>query len=355
MFEKREKTALLAMSGGLDSSVCAYLLLEAGFEVVGVTMRLHDNPALLKKEEQDIQDAQEVARILGFEHKVVDLRERFSEIVISNFCESYMKGLTPNPCVLCNKTMKFGSLHEMRKELGLEFLATGHYAHIEYSSKLNRYVLKQAKDKKKDQSYVLYHLSQDALGHTYFPLGNLLKEEAREIAKKLGFSVSQKSESQDICFVLNNDYSGFIQERTNKEFLSGDIYFRNEKVGEHHGLIRYTIGQRKGIGVAYSEPLYVVQKDLQANRLIIGTKDELDAQTLYADDLNFIPFDTLKGTQEVVVKTHYGKRGQKAQASLEESGLLKVCFVEPQGGFAPGQAAVMYQGEYCIGGGTIVK
>ncbi len=350
----QNKSVLVAMSGGVDSSTTAKLLKDQGYKVVGVTMRLHDEPSLVGKVESDISDANNVADQLDFEYHVYDLRERFKDIVINNFCDSYLHGETPNPCVLCNKTMKFGSLHAIREELGLEYLATGHYTRVEYDEERGRYLLKVAKDDRKDQSYFLYHLSQDALAHTIFPLGEMSKPHVRELAGDAGLDVANKAESQDICFIPGNDYAAYIENKMEASFEPGDIVFEDgKKVGEHEGLAHYTIGQRKGIGVAWSEPLYVLGKNLEKNQLIIGPKSDLLSDIVYADDINLISQETIVGEIEVEVKTHYGKSAQKARASLTEDNRLKVVFDEPQGGFAPGQALVMYQGDIVVGGGTI--
>ena len=354
----------VAMSGGVDSSVAAWLLRQQGEQAVGVTMRLFvpEDLAPGQREQchilEDLQDAQTVAGQLGIPHHTLDLSGPFQEQVMEPFVQAYEQGRTPNPCVTCNRTIKFGALLEAAGQLGCGRLATGHYARRRWDAATGRWQLLRACDPAKDQSYVLYHLTQDTLAHMLFPLGELTKGEVRELARARGFVTAAKPESQDICFVPDGDYARFIEGRCGADtaFNPGEIVDREGRVlGGHAGLIRYTIGQRKGLGIAAREPLYVLAKDTAANRLIVGFKDELLSVGVVASDMNFISGDVWQGPREVLVKTHY--RQHPVPAVAEQTGVdeLTVAFDEPQRAAAPGQAAVLYEGDIVLGGGTIAR
>ena len=358
---------MAAMSGGVDSSVCALLLQEAGFDVRGATMVLRGGEVLGDAGEgegstcglaRDVEDARAVCRRLDILHDAFDLRDRFDAAVVRPFCDAYLEGRTPNPCIACNRFLKFEALQKRRREMGLDYVATGHYARRRWDEATGRWQLLRASDPAKDQSYVLYHLTQDTLAHMLFPLGELTKDEVREMARAHGFVTAEKPESQDICFVPDGDYAGFIEGHcgAGAAFEPGEIVNRGGRVlGEHAGLIRYTIGQRKGIGVAAREPLYVLGKDASANRLVVGFKDELLSSGVVACDVNLISGGVLEGPRKVQVKTHYRQRPVLATAEQTGPDELTVTFDEPQRAAAPGQAAVLYEGDVVLGGGTIAR
>ena len=360
-------SVMAAMSGGVDSSVCALLLQQAGYDVRGATMVLRGGEVLSDAAEgegptcgssRDVEDARAVCRRLDIPHDAFDLRDRFDAAVIRPFCDAYLGGRTPNPCIDCNRFLKFEALQQRRRAMGLDYVATGHYARRRWDAATERWRLLRASDPAKDQSYVLYHLTQDTLAHMLFPLGELTKDEVREMARAHGFVTAEKPESQDICFVPDGDYAGFIAGRCGADtaFSPGEIVDREGRVlGEHAGLIRYTIGQRKGIGVAAREPLYVLGKDAFANQLIVGFKDELLSSGVVACDVNLISGGVLEGPREVQVKTHYRQRPVPAVAEQTGPDELTVTFDEPQRAAAPGQAAVLYEGDIVLGGGTIVR
>lgn len=360
-------SVMAAMSGGVDSSVCALLLQEAGFDVRGATMVLRGGEVLGGAGEgegstcgsaRDVEDARAVCRRLGILHDAFDLRDRFDAAVVRPFCDAYLEGRTPNPCIDCNRFLKFEALQKRRREMGLDYVATGHYARRRWDEATGRWQLLRASDPAKDQSYVLYHLTQDTLAHMLFPLGELTKDEVRELARAHGFVTAEKPESQDICFVPDGDYAGFIEGHcgAGAAFEPGEIVNRGGRVlGEHAGLIRYTIGQRKGIGVAAREPLYVLGKDASANRLVVGFKDELLSSGVVACDVNLISGGVLEGPRKVQVKTHYRQRPVLATAEQTGPDELTVTFEEPQRAAAPGQAAVLYEGDVVLGGGTIAR
>ena len=360
-------SVMAAMSGGVDSSVCALLLQEAGFDVRGATMVLRGGEVLGAAGEgegstcgssRDVEDARAVCRRLGILHDAFELRDRFDAAVVRPFCDAYLAGRTPNPCIDCNRFLKFEALQKRRREMGLDYVATGHYARRRWDEATGRWQLLRASDPVKDQSYVLYHLTQDTLAHMLFPLGELTKDEVRELARAHGFVTAEKPESQDICFVPDGDYAGFIEGHcgAGAAFEPGEIVNREGRVlGEHAGLIRYTIGQRKGIGVAAREPLYVLGKDASANRLVVGFKDELLSSGVVACDVNLISGGVLEGPRNVQVKTHYRQRPVPAVAEQTGPDELTVTFEEPQRAAAPGQAAVLYEGDVVLGGGTIAR
>lgn len=360
-------SVMAAMSGGVDSSVCALLLQQAGYDVRGATMVLRGGGVLGAAGEgegstcgstRDVEDARAVCRRLDIPHDAFDLRDRFDAAVVRPFCDAYLEGRTPNPCIDCNRFLKFEALQKRRREMGLDYVATGHYARRRWDELTGRWQLLRASDPAKDQSYVLYHLTQDTLAHMLFPLGELTKDEVRELARAHGFVTAEKPESQDICFVPDGDYAGFIEGHcgAGAAFEPGEIVNREGRVlGEHAGLIRYTIGQRKGIGVAAREPLYVLGKDASANRLVVGFKDELLSSGVVACDVNLISGGVLEGPRKVQVKAHYRQRPVLATAEQTGPDELTVTFEEPQRAAAPGQAAVLYEGDVVLGGGTIAR
>ncbi|MDD7363512.1 MAG: tRNA 2-thiouridine(34) synthase MnmA [Peptoniphilus sp.] len=351
---------LVAMSGGVDSSVAAYLLQKAGHECIGVTMKLYQNETVQNTGHtccslDDIDDARMVSAKLGIDYFVYDFSERFEEEVIDKFIAYYEKGWTPNPCIDCNRFLKFNDLYRRAKDLDCDFIATGHYARIDYDETSGRYTLKKGPDAKKDQSYVLYNLTQDQLAHTLFPLGELTKDEVRAIAEEAGLVNAKKHDSQDICFVPDGDYKGFLERFQGKTYESGDIVDREGHIlGRHDGAVGYTIGQRKGLGVACGHPVYVVDKDMETNRVVVGPRDALKKRTLMAHDFNWVSVDETDDIK-VTAKTRY--HGEETAAVLKNLGEGKISleFEQPHGAIANGQAVVCYDGDTVIGGGTIVQ
>lgn len=347
-------TVAVAMSGGVDSAVAALLLREQGYNCFGTTMKLC-RPGESEREaqaERDIADARATAEAVGIRHITVDLSERFEETVIADFVSAYEHGETPCPCVLCNRVIKFGALLEHVQGDGANMLATGHYARIERSG--DRYLLRRASDRSKDQSYMLCLLDQHRLSHILFPLGELSKAQVRELASAAGLSVSQRGDSQDICFVPSGRYTDFITSRTGKSYPCGDFIAPDgSTVGTHRGIIGYTVGQRRGLGLSLPEPLYVSRISPEENRVYLSRNSELYSRELDADNVNFIPFDTLDRPLRVTAKLRYRHAEQPATVAPTGDGAVHVCFDEPQRAVTPGQAVVFYDGDYVIGGGII--
>lgn len=338
------------MSGGVDSSVAALLMKKAGYDCVGAMMRLWGEGG-----GQDEKDAAAVAARLGIPFYTFDCRSEFKSRVINKFIDTYERGATPNPCLDCNRYLKFGELLKKARGLGCDFIATGHYAVTEKDENSGRYLLKKAADPAKDQSYVLYSLSQDALSRTLFPLGSYTKSEIRKIAAENGFINSRKKESQDICFVPDGNYAAFIERETGKIYPPGDFTLENgEAVGRHGGLIRYTIGQRKGLGISYRVPLYVCGKDVKNNRVILTEGGALFSNEVTARDINLISVDKIEDGMRVCAKTRYNAPPQPAAVYQSGNDEIRVVFDNPQRAAAPGQALVFYTGDCVAGGGTIV-
>ncbi|MBQ2898059.1 MAG: tRNA 2-thiouridine(34) synthase MnmA [Clostridia bacterium] len=337
---------MIAMSGGVDSSAAAYLVKKSYGCASGVTLKLTD------RETSDISDAKKTADKAGIDHYVLDLRQEFKKYVIDEFVNAYQNGLTPNPCIFCNKHIKFGLLHESAVNLGFDLIATGHYSIIEKQN--NRFLLKKATDITKDQSYVLYSLSQDQLSRTLFPLGNLTKAEVREIALSSGFVNASKKDSQDICFVPDGDYAKFIEEYTKKSFDHGNFVDKDGNIlGEHKGIINYTIGQRKGLGLSFDSPRYVCSKCAKTNTVVLGKEPDLLSTSLDCTDLNLIACDKLDSTIRVKAKTRYKQQEQWALISQTSETTAHIEFEEPQRAVTAGQSVVFYDGDYVVGGGII--
>lgn len=343
---------LCAMSGGVDSSVAAKILLDQGYEVLGVTMVLLGSS---ESPSQEVKDAQQVCARLGIEHETVDFSHLFEEKVIEPFCAAYWQGLTPNPCIECNKHLKFEALQRLRAERGCDFVATGHYAQVLFNEHEGRFELHRAKDPKKDQSYVLYHLSQDHLAHTLFPLGGLTKDQVRALAAKAGFANAQKAESQDICFVPDGDYATFIERHDGRKAHPGAIVDDGGAVlGEHQGLLHYTIGQRKGLGVAVGEPLFVLSKDASSNELVVGTADKAALSSLVASEVVFPSHEAITNGHTYFAKINYRAKPRAVKAAYDGD-VLQVVFEESIRAAAPGQACVLYEGDRVVAGGVICR
>ena len=344
------KKALIAMSGGVDSSVAAYLTQQTGLNCVGGTMKL------LCGEYADAEDARSVANRLGMDFHIFDMKQQFRHEVMDKFVRCYEAGLTPNPCVDCNRKLKFGALLDAAVALGCDYVVTGHYCRIEKNEATGRWGLYKAVDTAKDQSYFLYALTQHQLAHIRFPLGGLSKEEARQIAQEQGFINARKKDSQDICFIPEGDYLDFIRSYTGKEYPAGDFLDASGKVvGRHNGAIGYTRGQRKGLGLAMGQPVYVLRKDMEGNTVTVGSNEALFSRELIAEDWNFFPFDTLTSPLRCFSKARSRMAEQPATVYPMEDGRAKVVFDEPQRALTTGQAVVLYEGDAVIGGGTIIE
>ena len=355
-----EKKALIAMSGGVDSSVAAYLMKKQGFSCIGAMMRLFDNDFLPEGQESsccsldDAEDARSVARRLGFPFYVFNSKGEFREKVIDKFVRCYECGATPNPCIDCNRYLKFDHLMRRGAELGCDYVVTGHYARIRQDEATGRYHLYKATDLSKDQSYVLYSLTQQQLAHIRFPLGEMTKAEARAIAEEQGFLNARKRDSQDICFVPDGDYVGFMERFTGKKYPEGDyLDLQGNVVGRHKGAVSYTLGQRKGLNLAMGTPVYVCAKDMERNTVTVGPNEALFSTTLVADDWNWFPFEALTDPLRVSAKARYNQPPQSATVYPEAEGNARVVFDQPQRALTPGQAVVLYDGDLVIGGGTI--
>lgn len=343
------KKVMAAMSGGVDSSVAAALLIEQGFDVFGATMIIHAS-----SDEKHIRDAAKVAERLGIEHHVIDLSIQFEKTIISNFIDEYRSGRTPNPCVVCNPTIKFGAFMDRAIELGAEHFATGHYARIERDTNKGRMLLKKGLDPAKDQSYALYRLTQEQLSRTIFPLGGVTKERTRAIAASLGLEVADKSESQDICFVENRDYQAFLKKTVPDILVPGPIYDTGGKlIGQHEGIALYTVGQRKRIGVSTGIPLYIVKIDAEKNAIIMGGSEELYEKHLTAENTTYISIENPSSPFAAEAKIRYNIKESEALITPIECNKALVEFKEAQRAVTPGQSVVFYDEDTVIGGGTI--
>lgn len=356
------KNAMIAMSGGVDSSVAAYLTMQAGFSCMGATMRLFSNQVLADGEEStccsldDVEDARSVAFRLGIPFYVFNFQDDFKKKVMDQFVACYETGGTPNPCVECNRHLKFDRFLRRAAELGCQYVVTGHYARIRYDEKSGRYLLCKAVDSAKDQSYFLYSLTQEQLSHIRFPLGELTKAQVREIAERQQFVNARKHDSQDICFVPDGDYLGFMRRYTGKDYPAGQFLDLNgQVVGTHCGAVAYTLGQRKGLGLAMGTPVYVCAKDMDANTVTVGPNEALFHRSLLANDWFWFPFPALTQPIRVTAKARSRMTEQPATVYPEENGFARVVFDEPQRAMTPGQAVVLYDGDTVVGGGTITE
>lgn len=350
---------LIAMSGGVDSSVAAFLMKEQGCECIGATMKLFHNEDIgvsrIKTccSLEDVEDARLVALRLGIPYYVFNFSDDFKGQVIDRFISSYERGATPNPCIDCNRYLKFERLYERARILGCDAIVTGHYARIEQEN--GRWLLKKSLDESKDQSYVLYSLTQEQLAHTRMPLGAMHKSETRRIAEEQGFYNADKPDSQDICFVPDGDYAGFIARYTGRDCPTGDFVDESGRVlGRHKGIVHYTVGQRKGLGIAADAPLYVKRIDAQENRVVLSGNDALFSRELTANDFNWIAYDVPPRELRATARVRYHQREQAATVTVLSDGHVHLVFDEPQRAITPGQAVVLYDGDTVLGGGTIL-
>ena len=349
------KKAMIGMSGGVDSSVAAYLTLKDGYDCLGMTMQLYDHAYSVNYTPgNDVDDARRVAELLGIPFRVFDLREDFRKNVIDRFIQTYEDGATPNPCIDCNKHMKFGKVFEIMDELGIDYVVTGHYAQI--TNENGRWLLKKGLDHSKDQSYFLYNLTQEQLARTLFPLGSMSKAEARQIAEEQGFINARKRDSQDICFIPDGDYPAFLRRHTGKEYPQGSFLdLQGNVVGTHQGAVNYTLGQRKGLGIALGAPAYVCGKDMAANTVTVGPDEALYRRELIATEVNWISIPELTFPMRIAAKARSRMQEQPATVYPLADGSVRVEFDQPQRALTPGQAVVFYDGDTVVGGGTITK
>ncbi|WP_298840164.1 tRNA 2-thiouridine(34) synthase MnmA [Clostridium sp.] len=355
-----KKRVVIGMSGGVDSSVAAYLLQKQGYEVIGIMMKLSpDNPDYEENEGgccsiSAANDARRVADVLDIPFYVMNFKDAFKKNVIDNFVDEYMEGRTPNPCIVCNRTIKFDEFLRKARALGADYIATGHYAKIEKQGE--RYVLENSEDNKKDQTYALYSLTQEQLRHTLMPCGEYTKPEIRKIAERIGLEVFKKRDSQEICFIPDNDHGNYIKKYSGREIKQGNFVDKQGKVlGTHKGIVYYTIGQRKGLGIALGKPVFVNDINPLTNQVIVGDEEDIFKIGLIAKDLNFILFDTLTSNLKITAKIRYSAIPQPATLIPIENNRVKVVFEEKQRAITKGQSVVFYLENLVVGGGIIEK
>ncbi len=367
--QNKNKTVVLGMSGGVDSSVCAALLVEQGYNVIGITIKTFNYDDVGGTIEGDksccsldgINDARIIAAKLGFPHYVMDFSEVFGKEVIDNFIDEYMHGRTPNPCVVCNRKIKWEELLRKGMQLGADYVAMGHYAKLRIDESTHRYVIARGKDLKKDQSYMLWNVTQESLSRTLFPLADYTKEEVRGLALKYNLRTAAKGESFEICFITDNNYERFLKHKlptVEKNLLGGEVILNNEKIGEHNGFPFYTVGQRKGLGIAHPDPLYVTSIDYKENKITVGYEKELFHNQLFASKLNLIKYDDLFDGKSLTVKIRYKDTDEKALVTQLDGtgngdGRIKIDFAKPKRAITPGQSVVFYEGDDLVGGAII--
>ena len=360
MSEITKGKVVVGMSGGVDSSVAAHLLKEQGYEVIGMTMQIWQEGA---PEDHDggccglsaVDDARRVCQKLDIPHYVINFREDFKKYVIDYFLEEYQNAKTPNPCIACNRYVKWESMLQKSLQIGADYIATGHYARVIKHEETGRFALKQSKTLAKDQTYALYNLTQHQLEHTLMPLGDYTKDEIREIAKAIGLGVATKPDSQEICFVPDNNYARYIEEETGEKPIPGNFVDSEGKVlGKHKGIIHYTIGQRKGLGLSLGKPGFVQKINKETNEIVIGDNEDLFHTMVVANQLNFMPFEKLEAPMKCLGKIRYNQVAEPCTIEMIDENTIKCIFDNPQRAITPGQALVIYDGEELVGGGTIL-
>lgn len=356
-----QKTVVIGMSGGVDSSVGAYLLKKQGYRVIGVTMQIWQEEAPSCEAENGgccglsaVEDARRVADDLQIPYYVMNFRKEFKDNVIDYFVEEYLKGRTPNPCIACNRYVKWEALLKRSLDIGADYIATGHYARIEQLPS-GRYTLRKSATAAKDQTYALYNLTQEQLSHTLMPVGAYTKEEIRKIAEEIGLMVAHKRDSQEICFIPDHDYAAFIEENTDARIVPGNFVTADGIVlGKHKGITHYTVGQRKGLNLSLGKPAFVTEIRPKTNEVVIGTGEEVFYDTLYANRLNFMSVPDIEGEIEAFAKIRYSHKGALCKVRKAAEDVIECKFYEPQRAITPGQAVVLYDGDYVLGGGTII-
>ncbi len=361
--KRHSNRVIVGMSGGVDSSVAAALLVEQGYEVIGITIKTYRYEDVGGNVGNDssccsldgINDARRVCMQLGIPHYVVDFSEPFREKVIDYFIDDYMAGRTPNPCVMCNRTIKWQEMLKKADALGAEYIATGHYAYVNRSEENSRYYITRGTDSKKDQSYALWGLTQESLARTLFPLSGFVKERSREEARRHNLPIAAKGESYEICFIPDNDYTRFLRDNADEAntLAGGDIVLDGEVIGKHNGFPFYTIGQRKGLGVSHPEPLFVLNVVSETNTIEVGTAEKLSHRGLIAHTVNMMKYDALLEPKELTVKIRYKDDGAPALCTAMDDGRLRVEFTETRRAITPGQSIVLYEGDDVVGGGII--
>lgn len=356
-----KKKVMLGMSGGVDSSAAAAILLEQGYDVIGVTLQIwQDTDEETKKSEggccslSAVDDARRVANKLGIPYYVLNFKDIFKTTVIDYFKEEYFKGRTPNPCIACNRHVKWQAMLDKAVAMGIDYIATGHYAKVEFDSTTGRFILKKSVTVKKDQTYALYNLTQDQLSRTLMPCGDYTKEQIREFAKETGLPVHSKPDSQEICFIPDNDYGRYLSENGNHKIIPGDfVDTKGNVLGKHKGIVHYTVGQRKGLGIAFGKPMFVVGLDVKNNRVILGDDTEVYSSKLFATDLNFISIEKPIDGMRVNAKIRYSAKEAPATINIIDENRVAVTFDDAQRAITPGQSVVFYDGDVVVGGGTI--